>query len=85
MDSWFFVYRVKFYDESIGAEKEEKGIVYVETGCIKDASEKICDYYGDDNIFGLSIRPFVEGPCLKQDQIKNINWEVEDFNAKNVL
>lgn len=85
MDGWFYVYHVKFYDDFISAEREETGMIYVETGRAKDACEKICDYYGDDNIYGMSIRPLSEGPCLRQDQIKDINWEVEDFDAKNIL
>lgn len=85
MDGWFYIYHIKFYAEFIDADKEEIGMLYVPTGYFKDACDTIIEYYGDDNIYGLSIRPLSEGPCLTQDQIKDINWEVEDFNAKNLL
>ena len=85
MDGWFYIYHIKFYDELIGADKEETGILYVPTGYFKDACDTIIEYYGDDNLEGMLVKPLVEGPCLRKDQIEKINWKVDDFNAENAL
>lgn len=71
-EEWIYTYKVKFLDEDTFEEVVKNGFV-VATG-MREAYDKISDFYGEDNIFNI----FIESV----DSVYSICFEMSESDIK---
>lgn len=81
MDCWFFLYRVKFWDDIEEKEKEESGIMFCASGQFTEAMQFVSDYYGNSELEEVYIKALEEGACLTMEKLKALVDEEEAKNA----
>lgn len=53
------IIKIKYYDEI--EKKEAENTIFLYADGFRDAIERICKWYGEDNIIGINLEFFEEG------------------------